>query len=1099
MHGIEPNPGPPESKLTIAHVNINGITAENKVDELEQFITTNNIQILALTETKIDKTVAECQYLIHNFHPPLSRHRTRHGGGVALYVHKSLPVQRLSNIEVGDEEWVWAKIKTHSFTLLISCIYLPPSLSVDRLQTFLDNFTEANCRAQTHTPTAIISLGDFNAGNIYLDHGGAQHSGITPFDRQLKDTAHVLDLSQVIDQPTRLTQNMSNLRDLIFTSNSDMIQQSGVLSSFGNLDHFPVFAVLKLTPPTLDNDEPLVTIWDYQNMDTNLLTNLLLNTDWTSIINKDIDTATIEFIATLNHAASTAIPKIQLKKKHNCKSWITADLKRQIRKRDRMFKLAKEKQTDSTWARWRYQRNVVTSMNRRLKDEHIHGQIEKLLAQKHDPYKYHKTLKTITGRARDDTIPPLLGPNGDVVTDDLGKATILVDHFATQSTLHVPATFAPPPANVNEPLVPTLERVTTSEQEVLRILNSLDINKSTGPDGLSAKFIKLTAILIAKPLSQLFNKSLSHGIYPNKFKEANVKPIFKKKGSPSDPTCYRPISILSVLSKAFERIVHHHIYDHISDHALLSDKQSGYRRNHSTELQLHYLTHNLYTALDAGKDFTAVYLDISKYFDKIWHKGLLQKCKNEFGITGSLLKWLKSYLSDRTQRVQSGNSFSDSRKINAGCPQGSVLGPLLALLYLNDLSHRTHNDILLFADDTSLYAPHTATNLLTTQQTLQDDLDAIYNYGQEWAITFNAAKTAQQTFSHKKQNNTPKLTFGGIQIPINETHKHLGMTFSKDLRFHAHVNEALNKVNKAISPLYAIARHLPRHTLDQLYKVYIRPHLDYCDTIYDGHITMRDSTRLETFQNRAARLTTGTLFRTSSDKLRHELGWDKLTTRRKMHRLTLYHKITISGRHNIPDYITTIIPATRAHETNRTLRNANHHTQAQIRTTLHQRSFFCLTGNEWNALPEDIKQLSYQDFKKCIIQQLGTSKPPTYYSHGTKTVNTLHTRLRTDMSHLNAHMFIVQKSDSPACACGYPQENTSHFILSCPKHIHCRNILFNSLSQTLNCNFQQKTKPTQLQILLHGTNLSDGDGRAVARHFQKYLTNSSRFASVQQN
>ena len=121
MHGIETNPGPPETnKLTIAHLNINSITSANKIDELEQFVMTNNVKILALTETKLDRTVADSQYSINDFHPPLTRHRTRHGGGVALYVHKSLPVQRLSIIEIGDEEWVWAKIKTQNFNLLIS-------------------------------------------------------------------------------------------------------------------------------------------------------------------------------------------------------------------------------------------------------------------------------------------------------------------------------------------------------------------------------------------------------------------------------------------------------------------------------------------------------------------------------------------------------------------------------------------------------------------------------------------------------------------------------------------------------------------------------------------------------------------------------------------------------------------------------------------------------------------------------------------------------------------------------------------------------------------------------------------------------------------
>ena len=1100
MHGIESNPGPPEQKpLKIAHVNINGITAENKLDELEQFIETNDIQILAVTETKLDKTVGEAQYSINDFHPPLTKHRTRHGGGVALYVHKSLPVQRLCNIEIGEEEWVWAKIKTHDFTLLVNCIYLPPTLLADRLQNFLNTFTESYCRAQTHLPTAIISLGDFNAGNIYLaDQSGIQHSGITSFDQKLRETMQMLDLNQIIDQPTRIAHNTNNLRDLIFTSNSSIVQHSGVLSSFANLDHFPIYAELNFVSPSLTRDTELITtIWDYQKMDAMLLTNMLLTIDWTGIVEKDVDTATSEFIAALNYAASTAIPRRHLKRKRNSKSWISTDLKRNIRKRDRLFKRAKETQSSYDWARWRHQRNAVSNMNRQLKSEYIKAQVEKLLTQKNDPYKYHKTLRSITYRTRDDTIPPLLGPDGDVVTNDQDKATIFVNHFAAQSTIDVPDNHAPPTSITNEQ-VPTLEHITTSEQEVLRILNTLDTNKSTGPDGLPAKFLKLTALLIAKPLSQLFNKSLSLGVYPKDFKKANVKPIFKNKGSPSDPTCYRPISILPVISKVFEKIVHRHIYDHIIGHALLSDKQSGFRRNHSTELQLHYLNQKLHESLDSGNDFTAIYLDISKYFDKIWHEGLLHKCKNEFGITGSLLNWLKSYLSDRSQRVQVRNSSSGPREINAGCPQGSVLGPLLALIYLNNLSQRINNEILLFADDTSLYASHTATNLPTIQASLQKDLNEIHRYGQKWAITFNASKTTQQTFSRKKENHPPTLTFEGVPIRMTDSHKHLGLIFSKDLRFHEHINEILNKANKAARPLYAIAPYLPRPTLDQLYKVYIRPYFDYCDTIYDGHLTIRDTTRLETFQNRFARLTTGTLFRTSSDKLRTELGWDKLTTRRRIHRLTLYHKVTLSlsERHTMPNHITSLIPHTRVQDTGRTLRNADHRTQAQTRTTTYQRSFFNLTGHHWNQLPSDIKRLSFKDFKKYVTQQLSAQKPPIYYSYGNKTSNCLHTRLRTGMSHLNAHMYKIQKSDTPACSCGYPQENTAHYALTCPKYTSNRKVLFENLSNALQYDFSQKSRPIQLQILLHGTNLSGGDGRAVARHFQNYLQNTLRFSNT---
>ena len=255
----------------------------------------------------------------------------------------------------------------------------------------------------------------------------------------------------------------------------------------------------------------------------------------------------------MHDAAAAAIPKRRVTFKSDKKIWVTAELRRNIRKHDRLFRLAKQSPTDSNWSRWRYQRNLVTSMNIRLKNAHIHSQVQKLLSHKRDPYKYHQTLRIMTGRCRDDAIPPLQDTDGHTTTDDFEKATLLNDHFAAQSTLHIPAHHKPPPSSPDRQPVPTLENITTDELEVLSILNSLDQNKSTGPDNLPIKLLKLTALLIAKPLSQLFNKSLAVGAYPKKFKEANVKPIFKNKGSPSDPSCYRPISVLSALSKVFEK------------------------------------------------------------------------------------------------------------------------------------------------------------------------------------------------------------------------------------------------------------------------------------------------------------------------------------------------------------------------------------------------------------------------------------------------------------------------------------------------------------------------------------------------------------------
>ena len=207
------------------------------------------------------------------------------------------------------------------------------------------------------------------------------------------------------------------------------------------------------------------------------------------------------------------------------------------------------------------------------------------------------------------------------------------------------------------------------------------------------------------------------------------------------------------------------IYEHIHSHSLITQKQSGYRPGHSTELQLAYLSDRLYRAMDSGDDYTVIYSDISRYFEKIWHEGLLAKCDTEFGIRGVHLNWVNSYLSERKQAVQVGQSTSTQRGLSAGVPQGSVLGPLLAIMYLHGLSNITDNETLFFADDSSLHAIHTANNVHEVERSLQLDLDRIRSYGNDWAITFNATKTTQQTFANK-QTIIPTVTVGDLLRPL---------------------------------------------------------------------------------------------------------------------------------------------------------------------------------------------------------------------------------------------------------------------------------------------------------------------------------------------
>ena len=266
MQGIETNPGPnSRSNLTISHVNINSITSPNRLEELEQFIVANNVDILALTETKLDNNVNPSLYNLDDFHEPFTNHRNRHGGGTALYAHSSLPIKRRHNLELPGEEWIWTQIDLQDTTLLICCVYLPPNITAQRQADFIDRLTESTTRAQTYSPSSIIILGDINVGNIFLPTSPG-HTGVTPFDTRLKEATDALDLTQLINEPTRPDKDTTNLRDLIFTSNPDIILDSGVLSPFSRIDHFPIYAVLDITRPITDNYRQKC-IWDYDQLD----------------------------------------------------------------------------------------------------------------------------------------------------------------------------------------------------------------------------------------------------------------------------------------------------------------------------------------------------------------------------------------------------------------------------------------------------------------------------------------------------------------------------------------------------------------------------------------------------------------------------------------------------------------------------------------------------------------------------------------------------------------------------------------------------------------------------------------------------------------
>ena len=367
--------------------------------------------------------------------------------------------------------------------------------------------------------------------------------------------------------------------------------------------------------------------------------------------------------------------------------------------RKRAYKKAKRTNTQANWVKFRRLRNETTSMIRNSNKLYIDSLSNKLKSETLSSKQWWTVLKTFISPNSTSTIPPL-ERYGLVYSDEVEKANIFNDFFRDQTLLDEENVTLPAIDNfiINEPLS---SLVFTSE-EVKTVLRTLPVGKAVGPGGISNRILRELANELSTPLASLFNQSIHQGDVPVCFKIAHVCPVPKGGGDPSDVCNYRPISVLSNLDKVFERLVFKHLFNHLRDNNILTSFQSGFIPGDSTTNQLTFLYNTFCQALDADKEVRAVFCDISKAFDRVWHAGLLHKLRS-IGISGELLKWFSSYFVGRKQRVVLQGVESQWNYINAGVPQGSILGPLLFLIFINDIVTEIGSSIRVFADDTSLF------------------------------------------------------------------------------------------------------------------------------------------------------------------------------------------------------------------------------------------------------------------------------------------------------------------------------------------------------------------------------------------------------------
>jgi Skp family chaperone for outer membrane proteins len=509
---------------------------------------------------------------------------------------------------------------------------------------------------------------------------------------------------------------------------------------------------------------------------------------------------------------------------------------------------------------------------------------------------------------------------------------------------------------------PLLDFKITPEM-VIKKLKKQNPCKSPGEDGIHPRILKELANELAAPLCTMFNLSLSTSTLPTQWKEACITPIYKK-GPRRSPGNYRPVSLTSIVCKIMESIVRDKVIQHMKENKLLSDQQHGFMSGRSCMTQLTEVMEEWTEILDNNRCIDAVYFDFMKAFDSVPHRRLLNKIR-AYGIDGNIAAWIQAFLTGRRQRVSVNNSKSTWLPVVSGVPQGSVLGPVLFIIYINDLPDAVENTMKLFADDTKLYSRVDSTD---DCHRLQQDIDSMQDWSAKWLLSFHPEKCKVMRLGSNHPNHTYQMhnrdTITNLQFVQSE--KDLGVTFDNKLKFREHINNQVSKANRLVGMIRRSFTYLAPGTFSTLFKTIVRPHLEYGYSIWAPSLK-KDKDLLENVQRRATKLVPGLRSKPYEERL-EILNMPTLEYRRKRGEMIEAYKY-LHGHYQVAaDWLRRDLNSTtRGHPLKLKKMSFN--------TEIRRNSMSNRIVNNWNALPTDVVLApSVDSFKGRLDKHWGSSK-----------------------------------------------------------------------------------------------------------------------------
>ena len=789
--------------------------------------------------------------------------------------------------------------------------------------------------------------GDFNLPDINWGKGEISgHRNLKEINQTFLDTFSDTGLRQIVDEPTR----GENILDLFLTNCPDLIKSKTITPGLGDHEAVKIDCSMRLTrkKPTPHT----IRLWklaDIIHLKRDVL-NFAKSFIQDFKTDDDPDTLWDCIQKNLTTAMNAHVPsKTTSRKIHQ--PWITTLTKRLLRQKQRWLQIAKRTNSDKNWRRYKDLKKLSQKTCRKAHLDYVLDLIS-------DDKDNKKLWSYIRSKRTDNTGISDLKQGETLIQNPLTKANMFNTFFSQ--------VFSTPSTTVHVDLNPKhpMPKIHITKAGVLKLLLNIKENKATGPDGIPGNLLKICANELADVLTLLFQASLDQGRLPQAWKQAFIVPVFKK-GDRGRVENYRPISLTSVTSKLLEHIVHSNIMDHFEEHSSLNEFQHGFRQKRSCETQLLTTVRDFSLCLNRKEQTDAVLLDFSKAFDKVDHEKLLHKLSS-LGIGGPLLQWIRSFLSHREQSVLVDGATSSPAPVLSGVPQGTVLGPLLFLTYINDINKNLSEGtrIRLFADDSLLYRTiHTKEDSLT----LQKDLNTLQTWEKENLMEFHPGKCQVLRITNKDFPILADYNIHNVPLSHVDSAKYLGVTIDSNLNWKANCNSVCSKANSTLAFLQRNLQGCPESVKAKCFNTFVRPTLEYGCSVWDPHLKNQIES-LEKVQKRAARFVTGnyTLEEGNTKKNMNSLEWPPLSERRARTRLTTFYKAR-SRSIEIP--LVDLINAD-THISTRYNKGKYNYVRPNSEVDSHFYSFFPYTIKLWNDLPQETKACeTVADFKVSLEKQ----------------------------------------------------------------------------------------------------------------------------------